>query len=83
MEKLLNFKTLEIMKACELKKTSEALENIYKLISEANSRSEFKCFIPHFVYVSEKIRLQLIEDGFKVYRGDWDGVITNCLIIEW
>ena len=71
------------MKAEELKKESEVIENIYKAISEANSRGEFKWFIPHFVYVSDQVRLQLIKDGFKVHIGDWDSMMTNALIIEW
>lgn len=71
------------MKAKELTKESEVIENIYKRISEANSRGEFKMFIPHFIYVRSEVTLQLIEDGYKVYRGDWDGWNLNCLIIEW
>ena len=71
------------MKASELKKESEVIENISKYISEANAHGRFKCYIPHDVYVNESVKLQLIEDGFKVYKGDWDGMMTNCLIIEW
>lgn len=71
------------MKAEHLKKQSEVIENIYKQISEANARGEFKIFIPHFVYVEDKVKLQLAEDGYKIHRGQWDGVITNALIIEW
>lgn len=71
------------MKASSLKKETEVIENIYKAISESNANGRFKHFIPHDVYVSDEVRLQLIDDGFKVYKGDWDGVMTNCLIIEW
>ena len=71
------------MKAQELKKESEVIENIYKSISEANSRGAFKHAIPHYIYVSDKVKLQLIEDGFKVYKGDWDSIMINSLIIEW
>ena len=71
------------MKAKHLRKQSEAIENIYKQISEANAHGQFKHFIPHFIYVSEEVKSQLIEDGYKVYKGDWDGHMTNCLIIEW
>ncbi len=71
------------MKATELTKESEVIENIYKAISEANSRGEYKWCIPHQFYVSEEVKVQLIEDGFKVYKGAWDGVLTNALIIEW
>jgi len=71
------------MKAKHLKKQSKTIENIYKRISEANENGEFKIFIPHFVYVEEKVKLQLLEDGYKVYIGQWDGVVTDALIIEW
>ena len=72
-----------IMKANELKKQTEVIDNIYKAISEANSNGNFKHFIPHWVYVSDEIILQLINDGFKVYKGEWDGIMKDCLIIEW
>jgi len=71
------------MKAKELSKSSEVIENIYKIISEANARGEFKIFIPHFVYVEENLKLKLIDDGYKVYKGDWDGIMKDVLIIEW
>ena len=71
------------MKAEHLKKQSEVIEHIYKRISEANANGEFKIFIPHFVYVEEKVKLQLIDDGYKIYKGQWDGVIIDALIIEW
>lgn len=71
------------MKAKSLTKTSVSVENIYKGISEANANNRFKHFIPHDVYVSDEVRLKLIDDGFKVHKGDWDGVMKDCLIIEW
>ena len=71
------------MKAKDLKKESEVIENIYKAISDANSRGFFKHFIPHWIYVSEEVKMQLIEDGFKLYKGNWDFGMTDCLIIEW
>jgi len=70
------------MKAKHLKKVPEAIENIYKQISEANSNNQFKCFLPHFIYVTDETRLQLIKDGYKIYEGNWDSLITG-LIIEW
>jgi len=66
-----------------IKKVGEPIEKIYKRISDANSNNEFKTFIPHFIYVTDEVRLQLVENGFKVCKGSWDGVITDCLIIEW
>lgn len=71
------------MKAKDLNKTSETIENIYSQISEANANNQFKCFIPHFLYVDDSVKMQLIKDGYKVYRGDWDGMMIDCLIIEW
>jgi hypothetical protein len=71
------------MKAESLKRQSETIENIYKKISHADTNGEFKIFIPHFVHVEENVKIQLIEDGYKVYKGQWDGNIINALIIEW
>lgn len=71
------------MKAKELRKQSEVIENLYKRISESNAIGEFKIFIPHFVYVEESVKIKLIEDGYKVYKGDWDRIIIDALIIEW
>jgi hypothetical protein len=70
------------MKAKSLKKVPEVIENIYNQISEANANNQFKCLIPHFVYVTDETRLQLIKDGYKVYEGNWDTMMTG-LIIEW
>lgn len=71
------------MKAKSLKKVPEAIENIYKQISEANANNKFKCFIPHFIYVTDDVKMKLIDDGYKVYKGNWDAIMTDCLIIEW
>lgn len=70
------------MKTKDLIKESIPIEKIYKDIEFAITRNEFKINIYHAIYVSDEIILQLIEDGFKVYRGDWD-MMKNCLIIEW
>lgn len=78
-----SLKANKTMKASHLKKQSEVIENIYQSISRENQNGNFKHFIPHFVYVSEQVKSELIENGYKVYRGDWDGIITNALIIEW
>jgi hypothetical protein len=71
------------MKASDLKKQPITIETIYDAINQANSIGWHKHFIPHFVYVSDEVRLKLIEDGFKIYKGDWDGTMKDCLIIEW
>jgi len=71
------------MKANEISKVGKSLDSIYKLIESALLNQEYKCFIPHFVYVEESTKLKLLEDGFKLSVGDWDGRIKNALIIEW
>jgi len=71
------------MRANELKKESISIEDIYEAICNANTFKQYKHFIPHHIYVSEQVKLRLIEDGFKVYKSDWDGVTKECLIIEW
>lgn len=71
------------MKAKELIKKETDLKAIYEQIESTNNYGCFKIFIPHDRRFSEKSKLELIENGFKVYRGDWDGVMTNVFIIEW
>ncbi|MDB0600320.1 hypothetical protein PL373_13190 [Tenacibaculum maritimum] len=71
------------MKAKELVKKELTLENIYSAIKNDNDNGCYKHHIPHWMYVSGKTRLQLIEDGFKVYKGAWDGIMTDVIIIEW
>ncbi|MGL5233884.1 MAG: hypothetical protein ACRC8Z_03905 [Empedobacter falsenii] len=45
--------------------------------------TQFKHFIPHWIYINETNISCLIQAGFKVSRGDWDGVMKDVLIIEW
>ena len=71
------------MKASELEKRYVDIDEIYKRIEFANARSQFKIFFRHSTCVSQDTKQQLIENGFKVYPGDWDGIEKNCLIIEW
>ena len=71
------------MKAKDLVKKELTLESIYKGIEQDNDNGYYKHYIPHFMYVADNTRLKLIDDGYKVYRGDWDGLITNVIIIEW
>ena len=70
------------MKANELIKESEPIEKIHNGIIEANKNGSFKFFIPHFVYVNNDVKSQLIKDGYKLYEGNWDSYM-NGLIIEW
>ena len=73
------------MKSHELKKVSLTLDEIYESIKKdtQHGKNIFKYQIPHWVYVSDEVKLQLISDGFKVYIGNWDGILNNSLIIEW
>ena len=71
------------MKANELKKISVKLDTIFTDIVAANTSNAFKIHYPHFIFVADNIRLELINLGYKVYIGDWDGIMKNALIIEW
>ena len=70
------------MKASELVKNSVKIEDIYLNIEERNKEGDYKIFYPCYVYISDGVVMQLIEDGFKVSKGEWfKGDIG--LIIEW
>lgn len=71
------------MKAKDLIKKEIDLKVIYENIKSQNEYGCFKIFIPNDRYFSEKSKLELIENGFKVYKGDWDGVMKDVYIIEW
>lgn len=70
------------MKANSLMKKSIALDEIYAQIEQSNERGQFKHFIPHFIYISDDVRLQLQNDGFKAYYGEWFANDSG-LVIEW
>ncbi len=69
--------------ANRLIKKSITFEEIINQIESANKCGEFKTHIPHWVFINEQVKLKLIQERFKVYVGDWDGIIKDCLIIEW
>jgi len=73
------------MKASELKKESLKIESVYEDIEKhvENNPHHCKWFIPHFVYISESVKDQLMRDGFDLTIGDWDNNVKNCLIIKW
>lgn len=70
------------MKAKDLKKVSISIDEIHKQIDEVGD-TQHKIFIPHWTYVEDIVILNLINNGFKVYNGNWDGIMVDCLIIEW
>lgn len=71
------------MKAKDLIKKSPSIEDIHNAIDEQNKNGCFKHFIPHWIFIPDNVKLKLIEEGFKVYVGNWDGIMTDVLIIEW
>jgi len=71
------------MKAKDIIKNSVKIETIYENIKRTNESNQYKIFYPNSVFIDENIKLKLIEDGFKVYKGDWDKIIPDALIIEW
>jgi hypothetical protein len=71
------------LKAKDLVKKEMDLKLIYERIKDGNEYGSFKIFIPHDRYFSEKAKLELMENGFKVYKGDWDGIAKDVYIIEW
>lgn len=71
------------LKAKDLLKKETDLKPIYEMIKKQNEYGAFKTFIPHDRYFSEKAKLELMENGFKVYKGDWDGIMKDVYIIEW
>lgn len=71
------------MKASSLIKKETDLKPIYENIKSQNDYGCFRVFFPPDRYFSEKAKLELIENGFKVYKGDWDGIMKDVYIIEW
>lgn len=71
------------MKASSLVKKDTDLKEIYSDIENANNNGHFKIPIPHNRVFSDSAKMELIENGFKVYKGSWDGVLIDCYIIEW
>ena len=72
-------------KASERIKKKIPIDEIHKRIDELEKNFPYqnKIFIPHFEQVSDQAKLVLVNFGYKVYQGDRDGVVKDCLIIEW
>lgn len=71
------------MKASSLSKKTLSIFDVHEEIEIANELGSFKIFIPHHKFIKNETVIQLIEDGFKVHKGDWDGININVTIIEW
>jgi hypothetical protein len=71
------------MKASELVKQEKPIKEIYENIEFANKNGQFKTMIPHYQYVTDRTKMELINNGFKVSVGEWDAIMQNALIIEW
>ena len=70
------------LKAKDLVKKDTVLDDIYDSIFHANKAGYFKVFIPSHRYLTIETQIELMENGFKVYKGDWD-VMKDVYIIEW
>lgn len=70
------------MKAKDLIKITRSLDEVYKQIEQDNSHGWFKSFFPHWINIADETKLRLIQDGFKVYEGEWLRG-DHGLIIEW
>lgn len=71
------------MKANELEKKYMSLEAIYDLVKRANEEGDYRTFILPHKRVKESTIMELITNGFKVYKGFYDDRFRDALIIEW
>lgn len=71
-----------VRKASDLTKRSITKEEIYNSIANHNNMPCYKHAIPPEFYISEEVIVSMINDGFKVYRGDMMGW-KDTWIIEW
>lgn len=72
-------------KASERIKTTISVKDIEEKIDQIEKDYPYqnKIFIPHYHNVSNDTKLQFMNAGYKIYNGDWDGVMKDALIIEW
>jgi len=73
--------------ASERLKTGLTIQEVEKRMDEVesckNEKGVCKIFYPHWIYFPDELKLQLMKLGYKVYKGSWDGVINDAIIIEW
>lgn len=69
------------MKASELKKKCIGIDAIFKQIKATNENGYCKYNITDDIFVSDEVKLKLMENGFKVYKKE----ICGCgyLVVEW
>lgn len=70
------------MKASSLVKKTTSIETVFKWIENANENGNFRYRIPPDLCIDDSVKLELIENGFRVYVSDspmWYGSLT----IEW
>lgn len=72
------------MEAAQITKRTITAEQIVKEIrtSSEQNPAHFKHFIPHFLYVSNQVQVELSMMGFKLMHGEWSRG-EKGLIIEW
>lgn len=72
------------MKASEIAKESISIEIIYKEIEDLvkGNKHVHKHFVPHVFFISDYVKARLINDGFKIYSGEYCKGDYG-LIIEW
>ena len=71
------------IKAKDLSKKGISIEQLEGIIKEADSKGENRFFLYPAVLFTDEVKMKLIENGFKVYKGDWDGIMKDVFIIEW
>jgi len=71
------------MKANELVKKYVTLEFIYDLVKSANDVGNYRTFILPHKRVKESTIMELITNGFKIYKGVYDDRFRDVTIIEW
>lgn len=63
--------------------TENTFDGLIERIKDANDNGRYAIFVSKFMYISNETKKRLLDEGFKVYTGDWDGVMKDITIIEW
>jgi hypothetical protein len=70
------------MKAKDIQKKYITIDKIYERIKMANDNCENAIIYPFFVNISDETKLQLMNDGYKLSRSNYE-FTANALIIQW